>query len=200
MQKKQQGCFERSEFERLLMPHADAIFRSATYLVGPEAAEDVTQEAMLRAWKYFKTFDPETNGRAWLFRVLRNVCNDRWSRPSLELPLADLEEVALEPYYDWEGRFLAEELSSGMQEALRLLPDEYRWAVLLADVEEYSYKQIAAIVNCPIGTIMSRINRGRRMLARLLRPLSDMPDADVAGMAGVARTGQAAPASNRRIS
>jgi len=153
VQKKQQGCFERSEFERLLMPHADAIFRSATYLVGPEAAEDVTQEAMLRAWKYFKTFDPETNGRAWLFRVLRNVCNDRWSRPSLELPLADLEEVALEPYYDWEGRFLAEELSSGMQEALRLLPDEYRWAVLLADVEEYSYKQIAAIVNCPIGTV-----------------------------------------------
>lgn len=124
---------------------------------------------------------------------------DRCSRPSLELPVANLEEVALEPYYDWEGRLLAEELSSGMQEALRLLPNEYRWAVLLADVEEYSYKQIAAIVNCPIGTVMSRINR-RRMLARLLRPVFDMPEADTAGIAGVAGTGQAAPASNRRIS
>ncbi len=57
------------------MPHAETIFRSATYLVDPEAAEDVTQEAMLRAWKYFNTFDPETNECTWLFRVLRNVCN-----------------------------------------------------------------------------------------------------------------------------
>jgi len=167
---KPQRVPDRLEFDRLLTPHAVPLFRSATYLVGVDAAEDVTQETMLRAWKYFDTFDPESNSRAWLFRILRNVCNDRWSRPALELPVADLEEIAFEPYYDWEGTMLAEELSWGMQEALRALPDEYRWAILLVDVEEYSYKQISIILNCPIGTVMSRINRGRRMLARLLRP------------------------------
>jgi RNA polymerase sigma-70 factor (ECF subfamily) len=170
MRSKRQRVPDRLEFDRLLMPHAAPLFRSATYLVGVDAAEDVTQETMLRAWKYFDTFDPESNSRAWLFRILRNVCNDRWSRPSLELPVADLEEVAFEPYYDWEGKMLADELSWVMQEALRALPDEYRWAILLVDVEEYSYKQISLILNCPIGTVMSRINRGRRMLARLLRP------------------------------
>lgn len=175
MRSKPQGVSNRLEFDRLLLPHAIPLFRSATYLVGMDAAEDVTQETMLRAWKYFDSFDPETNSRAWLFRILRNVCNDRWSRPSLELPVADLEEIAFEPYYDWEGAFLAEEFSQGMHEALWLLPDEYRWAVLLADVEEYSYKQIGVILNCPIGTVMSRINRGRRMLARLLRPQPDQP-------------------------
>jgi RNA polymerase sigma-70 factor (ECF subfamily) len=170
MRSKRQRVPDRLEFDRLLMPHAAPLFRSATYLVGVDAAEDVTQETMLRAWKYFDTFDPESNSRAWLFRILRNVCNDRWSRPSLELPVADLEEVAFEPYYDWEGKMLADELSWVMQEALRALPDEYRWAILLVDVEEYSYKQISLILNCPIGTVMSRINRGRRMLARLLHP------------------------------
>ncbi len=167
-----QSVSDRLDFNRLLMPYAVPLFRSATYLMSEDAANDVTQETMLRAWKYFETLDPESNGRAWLFRILRDVCNDRRSLPALELPIADLEEVGFEPCYDWEGTFLAEEFSRGMQQTLSLLPDEYRWAILLVDVEEYSYKQISTILNSPIATVMSRIDRGRRMLTRLLRPQS----------------------------
>ncbi len=138
-------------------------------MVGPQGADDLVQETYLRAWKYFDTFDPATNCRAWLFRILRNVWIDRWARPRLEIPFRDGEEESLEPYYDWEGEFLAQELSDHMEQALSDLPEEYRWAVLLADVEEFSYQEIAAIMRCPIGTVMSRLNRGRRMLAQLLR-------------------------------
>ncbi len=155
-------------FERLAVPHFPAVYRGARGLSGCVAADDLVQETYLRAWKYFETFDPRTNCRAWLFRILRNVWADRWHEIRLELPLTDAPE-AVQPYYDWEDEFLNAEFSEGMAKALAELPPEYRWAVLLADVEEFSYQEIARILACPIGTVMSRINRGRRMLARLLR-------------------------------
>jgi RNA polymerase sigma factor (sigma-70 family) len=86
----------------------------------------------------------------------------------LALPLAD-DESPLEPYYDWESDYLEQELSQDTQQALAQLPEEYRWTVLLVDVENFSYQEIAQVLSCPLGTVMSRINRGRRMLARLLR-------------------------------
>jgi RNA polymerase sigma-70 factor (ECF subfamily) len=137
-------------------------------------AEDLVQETYLRAWKYFESFDPGTNCRAWLFRILRNVWIDRCRRPRLEIPLADPEGSAIEPYYDWEEGFLKSELSEDVARALSALPAEYRWAVLLVEVEELSYQEIAETMSCPIGTVMSRINRGRRMLARLLRGYADV--------------------------
>ena len=79
-------------------------------------------------------------------------------------------EAFVEPYYDWEDEFLNEELSGEVEAALAQVPEVYRWAVLLADVEELSYREIAAVMGCPVGTVMSRVNRGRRTLARLLRP------------------------------
>ncbi len=157
------------QFEELALPHLRALYGVAHQMVGRQGAEDLVQETYLRAWKYFDTFDPTTNCRAWLFRILRNVWADRWARRRLEIPLAENEMEGLEPYYDWEGEFLEPELSARVEQALGELPEEYRWAVLLADVEEFSYQEIAAVMGCPIGTVMSRLNRGRRMLARLLR-------------------------------
>ena len=156
-------------FEQMALPHLPALYRGAWQMVGEHAAEDLVQETYLRAWKYFDTFDPNTNCRLWLFRIMRNVWVDRCCRPRLEIPLTEKEESVVEPYYDWEADFLVMELSHEMEQALAELPAEYRWAVLLADVEEFSYRQIAETMSCPIGTVMSRINRGRRMLARLLR-------------------------------
>jgi RNA polymerase sigma-70 factor, ECF subfamily len=155
-------------FEQLAVPHFTAIYRGARCLSDDETADDLVQETYLRAWKYFDSFDPATNCGAWLFRILRNVWVDRWRKSRLELPLTDAAD-GVEPYYDWEDEFLNSEFSAGMAKALEELPPEYRWAVLLADVEEFSYQEIARILACPIGTVMSRINRGRRMLARLLR-------------------------------
>ncbi len=156
------------QFEQLTLPHLGALYRGARSLSDEETANDLVQETYLRAWKYFESFDRATNCRAWLFRILRNVWTDRWRKNRLEIPLAESEET-VEPYYDWEDEFLKAEFSSTVARALAELPVEYRWAVLLADVEELSYQEIANILSCPIGTVMSRINRGRKMLARLLR-------------------------------
>ena len=164
------GWRSRSErFETEALPHLPALFRMARQWVGPEAADDLVQESFLRAWKYFDTFDKSTNCRAWLFRILRNVWITRWRKTRLELPLTESQEEPIEPYYDWEDEFLRGELSAEVQRAVSDLPAEYRMAILLADVEEFTYKEIAQIMDCPIGTVMSRLNRGRRMLGRLIR-------------------------------
>lgn len=157
------------QFEQLAIPHLNALYRAARSLSDAITADDLVQETYLRAWKYFDSFDPTTNCRAWLFRILRNVWTDRWRKNRLEIPLSDIDGAAIEPYYDWEGEFLKPEFSERVGKALAELPAEYRWSVLLADVEEFSYQEIAAILSCPIGTVMSRINRGRKMLARLMR-------------------------------
>ncbi len=152
------------------MPHLRVLYGVARQMADAQVAEDLVQETYLRAWKYFESFDPETNSRAWLFRILRNVWLDRCRKSRLEFPLPEESGGGVEPYYDWEGEVLTTAFSAEMDQALSALPEEYRWAVLLADVEEFSYQEIAGIMQCPIGTVMSRINRGRRMLARQLRP------------------------------
>jgi RNA polymerase sigma-70 factor, ECF subfamily len=165
------GAAER--FERAAVTHLAAVYRFARQLSDEESAQDLVQETYLRAWKYFDSYEPDTNCRAWLFRILRNVWNDRCRRPRLEIPLHDSEEI-VEPYYDWEGEFLRDELGPEIERALAQLPEQYRWALLLADVEELSYQEIARVMDCPVGTVMSRVNRGRRTLARLLlRPAED---------------------------
>lgn len=156
-------------FEKEAVPHLGALYRMARLLVGPTGADDLVQETYLRAWKYFHTFDRETNCRAWLFRILRNAWISRWRKTRLELPLTDSEAEAVEPYYDWEEEFLRCEFSANIKGALSELPTEHRMAVLLADVEEFTYEEIARIMECPIGTVMSRLNRGRRILVRVIR-------------------------------
>ncbi len=156
-------------FEAVAVPHLADVYRFARQLENEQRAQDLVQETYLRAWKYFDSFRPETNCRAWLFRILHNVWRDAGQRARLEIPLTEKEETLIEPYYDWEDEFLKNELSMELERALSQVPALYRWAILLADVEELSYQEIAHVMNCPIGTVMSRINRGRRTLARLLR-------------------------------
>ncbi len=157
----------------------------ARQLVGVESAEDLVQEAFLRAWRSFDTFDSATNCRAWLFRILRNTWISRWRKSRLEIPVADTGEEQIEPYYDWEDEFLRAEMSADVERGLAELPPEFRLVILLADVEDCSYEEIAKIMECPIGTVMSRLNRARRMLARLIRTYRDgetpkgMPEGDV---------------------
>jgi len=156
-------------FETEALPHLGALYRMARQLVGAERADDLVQETFLRAWKYFESFDSATNCRAWLFRILRNAWISRWRKSRLELPLTETESETIEPYYDWEAEFLSGEFSAGVKRALLDLPADYRIAVLLADVEEFSYQEIADVMECPIGTVMSRLNRARRMLFKLIQ-------------------------------
>jgi RNA polymerase sigma-70 factor, ECF subfamily len=158
----------RRRFKKLALPHLASVYRLACQLAGPDRAEDLVQDTFLRAWTHFDQFDPRTNCRAWLFRILHNAWVSQWRKTKLELPVADFDEVRAEPWYDWEQDRMDVDLSADMQWALGQLPEAYRWAVLLADVEELSYQEISSTVECPIGTVMSRISRGRRMLAKLL--------------------------------
>ena len=158
----------RREFERLALPHLAAVYRLARQFAGADRADDLVQETYLRAWSRFHQFDPASNCRAWLCRILHNVWVSNWRKTRLELPVADVEDIRAEPQYDWESEISREELSQDLQWALDQLPDSFRWAVLLADVEELTYQEISAAMSCPVGTVMSRLNRGRQMLARLL--------------------------------
>ena len=160
---------ERKRFQELALPHLNALYRTACQMVGEDTAPDLVQETFLRAWKYFDSFDTGTNCRAWLFKILRNAWITNWQKVRLELPFAEHQIEQVEAYYDWEDEFLKEEFTAEVKGALSELPDEYRMAVLLADVEEFSYREIALVMDCPIGTVMSRINRGRRMLGRSIR-------------------------------
>lgn len=156
-------------FEEEAVPHLADVYRLARQMSDAQRAQDLTQETYLRAWRYFDTFERGTNCRAWLFRILHNVWADQFRHARPEFADADAGSL-VEPFYDWEEEFLSEELSGELEAALGQLPEVYRWAVLLADVSELSYREIAEVMGCPVGTVMSRVARGRRTLARLLRP------------------------------
>ena len=167
----------RSRFEALALPHLPAIYRLARQVAGADRADDLAQETFLKAWAHFHTFDPATNCRAWLCRILHNTWISQWRKTRLEVAVANIDDVRADPGYDWEEERIVGVLSSEMQWALDQLPETHRWAVLLADVEEFTYQEIAATLECPIGTVMSRISRGRRMLGRLLTDRRSVPAA-----------------------
>src|SRR5258708_23777489 len=116
------------------LPHLGALYRMARQLAGPEGADDIVQETYLRAWKYFETFNSETNCRAWLFRILRNTWISPWRKKRLYLPLTDTEAETIEPYYYWAEELLKDEFSMVMKQALSALPADYPTPVRLADV------------------------------------------------------------------
>lgn len=151
-------------FQTEALPHLDDLFRTARRVTGnPTDAHDLVQEAYLQAWKSFHRFEPGTNCRAWLYRILFNkIHHYHRSRYNSKL-VKDAEEflaeiIAYEPSVPEHLR--DEEVLT----ALDRIPPDYRAVILLADVQEFAYKEIAAILEIPIGTVMSRLSRGRKLL------------------------------------
>ena len=154
----------------------DALYRLALRLTRNRAeAEDVVQEAFLRAFRGFDRFNPGTNCRAWLFTILRNVFLNRvrsQGREVLEAEVGDLDRVeittdtAVGP--NPEEQFLQTMLHGDVDRALTTLPLAFREAVLLVDIEGLTYREVADVLGCPIGTVMSRLSRGRALLRRAL--------------------------------
>jgi RNA polymerase sigma-70 factor (ECF subfamily) len=161
-----------ADFESAAMPHIDALFRTAARVVGDRSeAEDLVQEAYLQAWKSFHRFEPGTNCRAWLFKILFHVIQHhrrKWysSRGNETDELLE-QTVAYEPPVP---QHLKDEDVLG---ALDKIPQQYRDVVLLADVEEFSYKEVAETLKIPVGTVMSRLSRGRKPLRSELAGLAD---------------------------
>jgi RNA polymerase sigma-70 factor, ECF subfamily len=168
------------QFEREALTHLPALLAVGTRLSkNPAEAEDLVQDTFVKAMRARHQFEAGTNMRAWLLRILTNTFINRYRRGGLEKsvlegpdadPLADgwVGASTMEAMRDPESQALRPVLEAEIREALDELPDEFRLAVLLADVEELSYREIADVMGCPIGTVMSRLHRGRRLLkARL---------------------------------
>jgi RNA polymerase sigma-70 factor (ECF subfamily) len=156
------------DFETLALPHLDELFRSARHTLGNQAAaEDVVQETYLQAWRSFSRFTPGTNIRAWLFKILYHVINHHWRKQKRLVTLSEEDEYLFEqlPYVPPVSQELRDE---DLLAALARVPEYYRDILLLADVQEFAYKEIAAMLGIPLGTVMSRLSRARKLLRQHL--------------------------------
>jgi RNA polymerase sigma-70 factor (ECF subfamily) len=160
------------EFERLAMPLFDSLYNFARWLAQDDAeAEDLVQEAYLKALNGFASFEPGTNFRAWMFRIVRNTFLTSRSglRARLTVPLEpDEEEMVGVTWETPESLALASATREALQSAIQQLPVVYREVVLLCDAEEMKYREAAQILGVPVGTVMSRLSRGRKLLRELL--------------------------------
>jgi len=155
-------------FEAEAMPHADRLFRHAMWLAGNRAeAEDLVQETMVQALQSFHRFTPGTNCRAWLVTILQHVRSNRLRKQGRVIVDSALEERAANvvPFVPPIPDRLTDE---DMLLAMREIPAHHQEVILLCDVEEMTYKEIAAALEIPIGTVMSRLHRGRELLRTAL--------------------------------
>jgi RNA polymerase sigma-70 factor (ECF subfamily) len=160
------GTVER--FRVVMLPHLDAAYGFARWLTrDPVAAQDLAQEAMLRALRYFHAFRGE-EARPWLLRIVRNTWIDIRARRAGEQPLEVVENRAAEGP-DPEESAVASDRRRHVAAALAALPAEVREILVLREIEDLSYKHIAAVLDLPIGTVMSRLARARERLAVELR-------------------------------
>lgn len=153
------------EFEAAALPHLNDLYRTAAHLVRDRAeAQDLVQEAYLNAWKSFHRFELGTNCRAWLFTILFNEVRHYRRRAYTRLTVQEDEDFTLEERLPYEEPISEELRDEDILKALDQIPTEFREVVLMADVHEFAYKEIAETLNIPVGTVMSRLSRGRRHL------------------------------------
>ncbi len=173
---------ERAQrFERDAMPYLDQLYGAAMRMTrNPSDAEDLVQETFLRAFGAFDTFTDGTNLRAWLFRILTNTYINQYRKKQRQPFQSSADDLA-----DWQLHEAESHTSTGLRsaedealdrltdadvvDAMAAIPEDFRLAVYLADVEGFSYKEIAEIMETPIGTVMSRLHRGRKLLRESLR-------------------------------
>lgn len=168
------------DFEREALPHMSALYNFALRMTGdPDDADDLVQETFLKAFRFFDKFEKGTNCKAWLFRILKNSYINDYRKQSKEPNKVDYEDI--ENFYenirssDVKSSHLEEDvfnnlLDDNISAAISSLPEDFRTVIILSDIEGFTYEEIADFVDCPIGTVRSRLHRARKMLyARLLK-------------------------------
>lgn len=173
---------KRNEFERQALVHLDAMYGAAYRLTrNPRDAEDLVQDSLLRAFRFWDSFQQDSNCKAWLLRIVTNTFINEYqrrkrSREVLDAATAEqdttdgvLVHADANDKVSPEKAMLQSSVSDDVQRALESLPDDFRTAVILCDMQGLSYKEIAEIMECPVGTVMSRLFRGRKLLAAALR-------------------------------
>jgi RNA polymerase sigma-70 factor, ECF subfamily len=173
------GADRRKRFEDEALPHLDALYSMAIRLArNPDDANDLLQETVLRAYRFFHQFESGTNCRAWMLTILFNNFRNGYRKSTREQPASSADEferkveaesLRTDPAGSNPEALLAGQGMEGeVETALASLPDEFRQAVLLVDVEELSYQEVSGVLNVAIGTIKSRVSRGRAMLRERL--------------------------------
>lgn len=193
----------RDDFERDALAHLDSLYAMAMRLTrSPADADDLVQDTYLKAHRFSDHFEAGTNLKAWLFKILTNTFINKYRRATRERDVMEdagqgpvgegvMSHAAMRALTDPVGAALQPLVTQEIQRALDTLPEDYRTMILLADVEELSYKEIAEIVGCPIGTVMSRLHRARKQMQTHLyehaRQLGIVTDEDaVSGSAPIA--------------
>lgn len=171
--------WERQRFERLMLPHLDAAYNLARWLAKNDGlAEDAVQEAYLRAWRFFGSLRGD-NARPWLLRIVRNACYELRQREHLPGPAEDFDEqrhdaemlaagAVITLPVNPEAAAIARAESEMVRQCLGALPRDFHEVLVLREIEGCSYQEIADIVGTPIGTVMSRLSRARRLLQGLI--------------------------------
>jgi RNA polymerase sigma-70 factor, ECF subfamily len=179
-EKASRSATEVDSFAEEALSHMDAMYGVACRLTrNPTEAEDLVQDALVKAMRARDQFNTGTNLKAWMFRILTNTFINKYRRGGLERsvlegpdadPLVDgwVSASTMRQLRDPEQMALRPIVESEVGRALDALPAEFKLAVVLCDVEEFSYEEIAEIMGCPIGTVMSRLHRGRKLLQKSL--------------------------------
>ncbi len=163
-----------ADFEREAMPHMDALYNFALRMTGdPEDADDLVQETYLKAFKFFDKFEKGTNCKAWMFRILKNSFINDYRKSSKEPDKVDYDDI--QNFYetiksnDVKSQHFQEDaftqlLDDDISKAITKLPEDFRTVIILNDIEGFTYEEIADFVDCPVGTVRSRLHRARKML------------------------------------
>jgi RNA polymerase sigma-70 factor, ECF subfamily len=171
---------EKDTFSREAIVHLDHLYRVARYLVKePDEAHDLVQETYVRALGSHEQFTPGSNMKAWLSRILYNFFFDHYRQKKRWVLIDDnsKDEEYRSDYWEKvpaenrgpESHLLASELTTKITDALRRIPEEFRLPIVMVDIGDFSYEQAAEILSCPIGTVRSRLSRGRRLLHKHLK-------------------------------
>lgn len=165
---------KQEDFENEIIPHLDAMYNFALRLTSdPSDAEDLVQDTIVKAFRFFSSYEKGTNAKAWLFRILKNSYINNYRKKSKKPSQVDYDEVST--FYetiraertdtsDLEDKMFRELIDDDISNALDELPEDFRTVVLLCDVEGFTYEEIANMLDVPIGTIRSRLHRGRNLL------------------------------------
>jgi RNA polymerase sigma-70 factor, ECF subfamily len=167
-----------SAFEKEMMPHFNILYNYAFRMTGSsDDAKDLVQETYMKAFRFFNSFEKGTNSKAWLFKILKNSFINNYRKKTSEPQKVVYEEV--ENFFDnirddsidstnLEKKFYDSQMGDEVTTALDDLPEEFRQVVLLCDIDGWTYEEIADHLKCPIGTVRSRLHRGRKMLQERL--------------------------------